>query len=90
MVGSWKDGNLAIDWMSGSPAPQAVLDLLSCKCTRTCRQPTCECVINGLKCTDMCRLSDCENQPSTEDAEDSEYDDEDNDDDDDDDDPINV
>ena len=24
----------------------------------------CECMANGLKCTDMCRLSDCENQAS--------------------------
>lgn len=81
----WKleGGSLEIDWMDGSPAPQAVLDLLSCKCSRSCRLPSCECLVNGLKCTDMCRLRDCDNQPSTEDSdtEDIEEDVESNDDD---------
>ena len=54
--------HLVIDWMGGSPAPEAVLDLLSCKCTRSCKAPSCVCISNGLKCTDMCRLRNCENQ----------------------------
>ena len=33
------DGKLAIEWMSGSPAPDAVLQLLTCKCTRSCKLP---------------------------------------------------
>ena len=47
-----------------------VLDLLSCSCTRSCKLPNCSCLINGLKCTDMCKLSDCDNrrEDNTEDA----------------------
>ena len=55
--------HLVIDWMGGSPAPEAILELLSCKCTRSCKSPSCVCIANGLKCTDMCRLMNCDNQP---------------------------
>ena len=58
------DGELVIDWMKGSPAPEAVLQLLACKCERTCKLPDCTCLANGLKCTDMCRLQTCDNQPN--------------------------
>ena len=35
----WKvnDGDLAVEWMRGKPAPEAVLDLLSCSCARSCK-----------------------------------------------------
>ena len=36
----WKTSSgsneLKVDWMNGLPAPDAVLELLSCKCTRVC------------------------------------------------------
>ncbi|KAG0723823.1 hypothetical protein GWK47_041860 [Chionoecetes opilio] len=51
-----EDGKLAVNWMRGSPAPDAVMQLLSCKCVRSCELPKCTCLSNGLKCTDMCRL----------------------------------
>ena len=54
--------HLVIHWMDGQPAPEAILDLLACNCTRKCELPRCTCMANGLKCTDMCRLQDCENQ----------------------------
>ncbi|KAK5859272.1 hypothetical protein PBY51_003352 [Eleginops maclovinus] len=60
------EGKLAIEWMSGLPAPDAVLQLLTCKCTRSCKLPECTCLTNGLKCTDMCKLQTCSNQPSEE------------------------
>ena len=60
------DGKLAIEWMSGSPAPDAVLQLLTCKCTRSCKLSECTCLTNGLKCTDMSKLQTCSNQPSEE------------------------
>ena len=66
LIGSgWclKDGKLTIDWMSGEPAPKAVLELLSCQCKRVCQLPSCTCLANGLHCTDMCRLQECTNQP---------------------------
>ena len=64
----WKwddqDGTtLAVDWMSRQPAPQALLDLLACNCSRICKLPNCVCIINGLKCRDMCKLAACDNQP---------------------------
>ena len=58
-----EDGKLVIDWMGGQPAPQAVLELLSCQCSRSFKLPSCSCIVNGLKCTDMCRLQDCTNKP---------------------------
>ena len=49
-------------WMEGQPAPTAVLDLLACNCARKCELAKCECMKMGLRCTDMCRLVDCDNQ----------------------------
>ena len=53
---------LALDWMSGEPAPKAVLELLSCQCNRLCLLPNCTCLANGLKCTALCKLQHCANQ----------------------------
>lgn len=58
-----ENGKLAIEWMRGSPAPDTVLELLSCKCTRSCKLPECTCLVNGLKCTHMCKLQLCSNKP---------------------------
>jgi len=60
------DGKLVIDWMRGLPAPDSMLQLLSCKCAGSCKLPDCTCLINGLKCTNMCKLQTCTNQPSDE------------------------
>eukprot|EP00794_Sanderia_malayensis_P019746 gene19746-21683_t len=56
-----------IDWMSVNPAPSAILELMSCNCSRSCDSNRCSCVANGLRCTDMCRLRDCSNQDSIDD-----------------------
>ena len=66
-----EDGKLTIDWMSGEPAPQAVLELLSCQCSRICKLPSCTCLTNGLKCTDLCRLQDCTNRREEDPADDA-------------------
>ena len=58
--------------MDGQPAPHAVLNLFACNCTRKCSLPKCVCLSNGLKCTDMCRLQDCENQESSFESADEE------------------
>ena len=42
------DGKLAIHWMRSPTAPCAVLELLACKCVRSCRLPKCTCMANGL------------------------------------------
>ena len=65
----WKlddDAQLQINWMSGSPAPDVVLEFMSCKCKHACSLPSCQCVLNGLKCTDACALQSCNNMPNTD------------------------
>ncbi|KAG0713846.1 hypothetical protein GWK47_015283 [Chionoecetes opilio] len=61
-----EDGKLAVNWMRGSPAPDAFMQLLSCKCVRSCGTPKCTCLSNGLKCTDMCRLQTCRENKAIE------------------------
>jgi len=60
------DGNIAIKWMQNPPAPDAVLDLLSCKCSRSCKLPSCTCLSNKLACTSMCKFQTCNNQKKQE------------------------
>ena len=52
--------------MSGMPAPKAVIELLACMRKRVCEDNTCEYILNGLKCSDLCCLADCSNQPDEE------------------------
>jgi hypothetical protein len=73
------DGKLAIEWMQGSPAPDSVLQLLSCKCVRSCELLDCPCLTNGLKCTNMCKLQTCNNQPTEDEEVDVELEDSDTD-----------
>ncbi|KAG0710022.1 hypothetical protein GWK47_023661 [Chionoecetes opilio] len=40
---------------------QCRLDLISCTCRRTCRPSDCSCILNGLKCTVVCKLQGCSN-----------------------------
>ena len=46
--------DLTIQWMTGEAAPNAVLSLISCKCTQRCHHSDCSCMLNGLKCTMAC------------------------------------
>ena len=56
--------------MGGQPAPQAVLDLLACTCSRSYKLPECVLLIGGLSCKDMCKLTDCDNQQLNSETED--------------------
>ena len=56
------DGGLDLYWIHGQVAPDAVLELLACQCKRKCVPDDCPCMVNGFKCTYMCRLQTCENQ----------------------------
>ena len=58
-----KRHTLDFDWMDAIPAPDVVLELLSCSCAREYRSPGCVCIENGLKCTEMtlCVVKDCDN-----------------------------
>ena len=60
-VESLGTGMLVVNGVSGEPAPMAVLELLSCQCKRRCQLPSCTYLSNGLKCTDLCQLRDCDN-----------------------------
>ena len=53
---------LQFDWMDGKPASDAVLERLACRCTRSRKVSSCICLANGLKCTDICTLKECQNQ----------------------------
>lgn len=47
-------------WLGSKPAPDEVLELLSCTCKRACTVDNCCFLKAGLKCTDMCSVQ-CEN-----------------------------
>ena len=57
-----KNGDLTINWVSVKPAPDEILELLSCHCQRKCKQDSCPCWLNRLKCTDACHKYACENE----------------------------
>ena len=63
-----EDDKLVIKWMDGEPAPTAVLEFLSCPCTRSCKPSSCMCTINGLTCTDC----GCDSRSENEAFEDNE------------------
>ena len=59
-----EDSKLNILWVRSASAPEVVLKLLACKCSRVriCKLPDCTCLVNGLTYTDMCKLQTCTNQ----------------------------
>ena len=69
-----EDNNLNILWMRSAPAPEVVLELLACKCRRSCKLPDCTCLANGLTCTSMCKLQTCSNQTEEQTDQDSDPD----------------
>jgi len=60
---------LDIDWMDCSPAPDSVLEFLSCSCAKQCMASSCICIQNLHKCTDMCRIQICSNYEQSNDIE---------------------
>ena len=49
--------------MTQKPAPDSILDLVACNCKKNrCCTENCVCVSHGLKCTDICGCSNCENE----------------------------
>ena len=56
-----EDGQLVIDWMQGLPAPQVVMELIACKCSRMCKAPECQCIVNALECSPACKNQFCDN-----------------------------
>jgi len=64
-----RDGHLEISWMTGPPAPDVVLEFMSCKCITVCKLPGCRCLANGLECMAMCKLQYCDNMTELEEQE---------------------
>ena len=62
-------GYVSIIWMNGPPAPEAALNLLSCDCSRRCTEGNCSRLVNGLKCTDMCKIKNYDNSAQDDDDE---------------------
>jgi len=84
------DGKIAIKWMTLKPAPESVLQEMSCKCTnrkKCVSDGSCSCLNNGVKCSAVCHSFSCENEVSDDElvcaSEDEGNDDFDEDDDDD-------
>ena len=65
-----EDGFLSIQWMGGLPPPEAVLEIMSCKCGKECKLPKCECLAKGFKCTPACKLQNCVNMTEDDDETD--------------------
>ena len=64
------NGDYAITWNSVNPAPDEVLSLLFCTCSRQCVEGSCQCIDNSLYCTDACIKQNCDNMFSEQDEED--------------------
>ena len=60
--------HLVVHWVTSQPAPQVTLDMLAGNCTKKFAKHRCVCMLNGLKCTDMCKLKDCDNQADDDDS----------------------
>ena len=59
----WKmvEDEIAIKWNTIKPAPEEVLALMFCTCSKKCVAETCPCIGNGLFSTDPCTKTDCQN-----------------------------
>ena len=53
--------SISIKWNTVNPAPDEVLELMFCTCSRNCVQGKCPCVDNGLLRTDACAKQQFEN-----------------------------
>ena len=55
--------SIANHWTRSPPAQDAVLEVLVCKCVRSCKLTKCTCIANRLACIDMCcKLQSYSNQ----------------------------
>ena len=67
--------HLQIYWTSLPPAPDAVLNMISCACAKSkCAAEGCSCLSVRLKCTDLCKYKNCKNTPDETDDSDDNFD----------------
>ena len=79
--GWMQEGNaLKVQWMLRKPAPDEVLDLISCSCKKSCKTNSCLCKSHGVECSDLCGCDDeCENKDDGESNDDVDENDDDSD-----------
>jgi len=59
---SMNGDRLEVVWMENLPAPESVLELITCDCRRLKCNASCQCKILSLECTDICKChANCEN-----------------------------
>ena len=56
-----ENGQVCIKWMNLRLAPDALLELANCKCTKRYENNRCSFRKSGLRCTDVCKCSECKN-----------------------------
>ena len=57
-----EDDELKIEWMKQKPAPDSIIEFVSCKCRKSlCKSGLCQCFNMSLCCTDACNYNNCEN-----------------------------
>ena len=54
--------SITVNWLTLLPAPQQLLELVSCSCKKGCSTGLCSCCRNGMPCTDVCQCVDCTNR----------------------------
>ena len=59
-------------WLNSKPAPEEILEFLSCSCKKSCLNEDCCCFKAGLKCTDMCSVQ-CDNIANVEDEDELDF-----------------
>ena len=70
-----RDAGMEIQWMTQKPAPDSIVELVSrnCKISKSSNQ-SCVCLAYGLKFTDICNCSSCNNEAIEEEYSDDEND----------------
>ena len=48
--GIMDSAQFSTDWLQRPPDLELVLELMACKCSKTCKLPSCQCLMNGYKC----------------------------------------
>ena len=67
------DSEMQIEWCRKKPAPDAVLEFVTCRCVKTmCKTAKCNCSAVGLPCTNACSCSQCDNKAEYAESEDEE------------------
>lgn len=57
-----KIDQLNVVWMENQPAPESVLELVTCQCRKSHCTSSCQCRVLSMECTDICKCrGNCEN-----------------------------